>query len=348
MFSEKKTECRVCGYRFTPERENIYTAEEPRSMAINRRKARRRLIVRFAVAKSRWRSAFPALTFRTMRNGTTRTRSTFPLHRIRTGTKAFLLARIAGAANICTTQTKTKTLFAGNADRLSSGGAKMKIKSIAAICKKNKNIAIFERYSDDGDILTQYIGDGSAVYPVVGLPQLDKESLLTIFDVPEKDRDNYFVKTLGVPAGISFEDTDETERHVEREGISIIYSGRTLKPIRTTRGLVFIESRYLSPVADVLDVLELYERRTAEGAPYIVAKAGFLLQAVIMPYDVINQQFVESLQSLTRECEFSLSEKERREREARDRFTFTEPEQCSLNVDPDTGEVVEESEVADE
>ena len=33
MFSEKKTECRVCGYRFTPERENIYTAEEPRSMA---------------------------------------------------------------------------------------------------------------------------------------------------------------------------------------------------------------------------------------------------------------------------------------------------------------------------
>lgn len=38
----------------------------------------------------------------------------------------------------------------------------MKIKSIAAICKKNKNIAIFERYSDDGDILTQYIGDGSA------------------------------------------------------------------------------------------------------------------------------------------------------------------------------------------
>lgn len=153
----------------------------------------------------------------------------------------------------------------------------MKIKSIAAICKKNKNIAIFERYSDDGDILTQYIGDGSAVYPVVGLPQLDKESLLTIFDVPEKDRDNYFVKTLGVPAGISFEDTDETERHVEREGISIIYSGRTLKPIRTTRGLVFIESRYLSPVADVLDVLELYERRTAEGTPYIVAKAGFVL-----------------------------------------------------------------------
>lgn len=70
----------------------------------------------------------------------------------------------------------------------------MKIKSIAAICKKNKNIAIFERYSDDGDILTQYIGDGSAVYPVVGLPQLDKESLLTIFDVLHAGNGRAFAK----------------------------------------------------------------------------------------------------------------------------------------------------------
>lgn len=40
MFSKKKTECRVCGYRFTPERENIYTAEEPRS-ALERNAYRR-------------------------------------------------------------------------------------------------------------------------------------------------------------------------------------------------------------------------------------------------------------------------------------------------------------------
>ena len=220
----------------------------------------------------------------------------------------------------------------------------MKIKSIAAICKKNKNIAIFERYSDDGDTLTQYIGDGSAVYPVIGLPPLDAESLLTIFDVPEKDRDNYFVKTLGVPAGISFEDIDETERHVEREGISIIYSGRTLKPIRTTRGLVFIESRYLSPVADVLDVLELYERRTAEGAPCIVAKAGFLLQAVIMPCDVISAQFVQRLQELTRQCAVSLDLREQeRERQA------AAESAGQFKVDPETGAIIEpESEAGDD
>lgn len=40
----------------------------------------------------------------------------------------------------------------------------MKIKSIAAICKKNKQVVLFNRYSDSGTI-SQYIGDGNAVYP---------------------------------------------------------------------------------------------------------------------------------------------------------------------------------------
>ena len=124
-------------------------------------------------------------------------------------------------------------------------------------------------------------------------------------------------------------------------------SGAADKPKDTTAGTLEEVHQPTAVLLPSSGTVAGYVPNAAEGTPYIVAKAGFLLQAVIMPYDVINQQFVESLQDLTRECEFSLSEKERREREARDRFTFTEPEQCSLNVDPDTGEVVEESEVAD-
>ena len=68
MFSKKKTECRVCGYRFTPERENIYTAEEPRSALEMLTAAPTRFSAvdcRVVVVKSRWRSEIPALTFRT-------------------------------------------------------------------------------------------------------------------------------------------------------------------------------------------------------------------------------------------------------------------------------------------
>ena len=219
----------------------------------------------------------------------------------------------------------------------------MKIKNIAAICKKNKYAVIYERYTEGGGVV-QYIGDGAAAYPVTGLPALDKESLLTIFDVPEKQREDWFVQVAGIPSEISFEDTDANEKPVEREAISIAYSGKTLKPLQTRRGLVFIESRYLSPVSDILDVLELYERITPGGTPYIVAKAGFLLQAVIMPYDVISQQFVDNLKRLTEQCALSLDLREREKALAR----AAEPKQFSLNVDPATGEIVEgESEVAD-
>ena len=220
----------------------------------------------------------------------------------------------------------------------------MKIKNIAAICKKNKSVVLFERYDSDGEVTLQYIGDGGAVYPAIGLPLLDEESVLAIFDVPEKQREDWYVRSTGIPDGINLDDVDGTEKPVEREAISIVYSGKTLKPLRTRRGLVFIESRYLSPVSDVLDVLELYERITPSGTPYIVAKAGFLLQAVIMPYDVINEQFVEKMEELTRECVISL---DLRKQEA-ERANAAAPDQMSMNVDPETGEIIDESEVADE
>lgn len=100
----------------------------------------------------------------------------------------------------------------------------MKIKSIAAICKKNKQVVLFNRYSDSGT-LSQYIGDGNAVYPISGLPELDEESILTIFDVPEKQREDWLVRYRDIPEGISFEDTDATEKIIEQGNLSIVYCG---------------------------------------------------------------------------------------------------------------------------
>lgn len=224
----------------------------------------------------------------------------------------------------------------------------MKIKNIAAICKKQKAVVLFNRYHSDGETVTQYMGDGAAAYPISGLPELDDESILTIFDIPEKQREDWLVRYMAIPEGINFEDTDANERMIERGDLSIVYAGKTLRPLQTRRGLVFIEHRYLSPVSDVLDVLELYERFTPSGTPYIVAKAGFLLQAVIMPYDVINAQFVERLQELTRQCALSLDLRRQEQERAAAQAAANEPEQFAFGVDPDTGEIIEESEAGEE
>ncbi len=51
----------------------------------------------------------------------------------------------------------------------------MKIKSIAAICKKGKQVVLFNRH-ESGGTLQQYIGDGMTAYPVSGLPSWTKKA----------------------------------------------------------------------------------------------------------------------------------------------------------------------------
>ena len=208
----------------------------------------------------------------------------------------------------------------------------MKIKSLASICKRAKNIVLY--YDRSGSGTQQYISDGFAVYPIFGLPELNEEYVLTIFDVPEKERDKWIVRETIVPDGINLEDFDEGEKEVLQIPISISYGGVPLRPLKTKSGIVYIDSRYLSPLADVLDVLQLYERRTAEGALYIAAKAGLLLQAVIMPHNTINERFVDNLSELAK---LTAEAFHNQRAAAPDEM----PGQVAFTVDPATGEVTE-------
>lgn len=216
----------------------------------------------------------------------------------------------------------------------------MKLKTIAALCKKSQNIVIMEKPAGGGDRVEQWIGDGYALYPVYGLPYLDEEGVFTIFDVPEKQREKYSFHSGALPEGMRFSDTDRNERIIEDEKISIIAAGRTLKPLQTRGGLVFIDAKYLTPLADMLEVLELYERVKDSGQAYIAAKAGFILVAVIMPYDIVSEEFVKQLQGLTRECAVALHNKQQRKEAA-----APDTPQCTFDTikcDPATGEVIEE------
>lgn len=205
----------------------------------------------------------------------------------------------------------------------------MKLKSIAAICRRAKGIVLCNR-QESGGAVSQYIGTGASLYCITGLPELDEESVLTLFDVPAKQRDDWTVMQTGVPSGIDLRDTVLGERRVERGDVSLKWAGRSLLPIYTRNGIVFIESGLLAPMTDTMDVLDLYEREGPGGKPYLVAKTGFLLQAVMMPVDIITPQLVRTLQNLAKLCEKSLAIDE-----------IGQPYATNLSVDPETGEYIE-------
>ena len=65
----------------------------------------------------------------------------------------------------------------------------MKIKQIESILKARKTIILFQ---DSENV--QWLGDGSAAYPIFGLPNLTEQAIYTLFDIPEDK------KTESLPA----------------------------------------------------------------------------------------------------------------------------------------------------
>lgn len=183
----------------------------------------------------------------------------------------------------------------------------MKLKKVISLCHQRKTFRLFDKISECGEIV-QWLGDGFAAYPLNGLPILDEETLCAVFDISEKQLKNTSVRRLTMPDALNVDDTDPAERALSDDDFSIIYGGTELKPLKTRNGIIFIQQKYIAPLEDVLDVVQLYEQVTPDGQTYIAAKAGLLIAAVIFPYSVINEKFVKRLEEVARESRRVLNE----------------------------------------
>ena len=210
----------------------------------------------------------------------------------------------------------------------------MKIKDVAAICKKNKVAILFE--SSGEDIVEQCVSDGGAIYKLFGLPYLDASNLLTIFDVPEKNRPKWTVLSRALPTEINMTDCCENEFPIdERDAYpEIVYAERVLKPLRITDGIMFIQTKYLKPVSDEQDFQRFFERKTASGISYIVVKTGLIVQAAIMPMSMPKGNFADSLEGLADQIRLA-AEREKVRKQAE------QLAEIGLTVNYDTGEVQE-------
>lgn len=183
----------------------------------------------------------------------------------------------------------------------------MKLKKVISLYHQRKTFRLFDKISECGEIV-QWMGDGFAAYPLNGLPILDEETLCAVFDISEKQLKNTSVRRLTMPDALNVDDTAPAERVLPDDDFSIIYGGTELKPLKTRNGIVFIPQKYITPLEDVLDVVQLYERVTPDGQTYIAAKAGLLIAAVIFPYSVVNEKFVNWLEEVAQESRRVLNE----------------------------------------
>lgn len=177
----------------------------------------------------------------------------------------------------------------------------MKFKRIASLCNKAKNYVLYDKQDSTGGN-TQWLGDGCAAYPLDGLPQLDEDSLCKMFDITEKKKGSMLISRRAWDKRVSADDTDPNETMADEMDLGLTQKGRELIPLIGRDGIIFIHSKYISPLEDEMEMLQMYERKTDTGQTYIAIKAGLLIRAVIFPIEPAYDKLVSQLHDIIREC----------------------------------------------
>lgn len=140
-----------------------------------------------------------------------------------------------------------------------------------------------------------------------GLPLMTNEQLLIMFEVPEKDYPKYhFSNNEKFTNQLDRNDCISAESIVEPLAMKLYYCGYSLIPLKTEVGLVCIEEKYLKPLADLEQGYELYLRYSDRNKPYIVAKAGMFLKAVILPCEVVDKFFYSAVKDVMKLTEAAI------------------------------------------
>lgn len=182
----------------------------------------------------------------------------------------------------------------------------MKLKKVAALCNSAAAYHLYDQVDSTGAVDTQWLGDGCAAYPLHGLPYLSEQELYRMFDVPEKKQDKVYFDHETLPTALCVDDFCEGELEAEDMGVTISWGGAVLLPLRYPGGMLYIQSRYLGPLEDQADLLQLYVRRSPSGGRYVAAKTGMLLVGIIFPYGHLRESFVERLDEIAQQTRWEL------------------------------------------
>lgn len=163
----------------------------------------------------------------------------------------------------------------------------MKIRKVIDICVKSGSVQL---WNGEG---CQWIGDGGAAYAFYNLPHLTCENVPTMFDIP--DEKSSMVRMIGAAPPILSELYPD-ESAIERNALASRFCPDGLVPFSGMNGLIFIKQKYLSPFKDDGNIF-FFERRG-----YIAVKLGLTLCAVIAPYTVINDEYLDGLSGYLEEC----------------------------------------------
>lgn len=170
----------------------------------------------------------------------------------------------------------------------------MKIKKVIGICKKNRVFNIFQN-----EVGEQWLSDGCAFYQVLDLPPLNADWICNLYDINDNQRDKMQINVFYQKPPIDVEDKCENESETEIWKLRIGRDDTILMPISTELGLMFLDTKYLTPFSDMpRNNMTLTLRKSRAGVPYFAVKFGLFAYGFIAAYDIKDEDFTEELKNL--------------------------------------------------
>ena len=154
----------------------------------------------------------------------------------------------------------------------------MNIGKIGKLCEKSHWLYIMNNETNG----EQWISDGNAAYFVDADIRVTEENVIPLFDFSKEEKKRPFIRSSDVQAtNIYSSQRMEDEELLEAIG-SVIYSDAIMLALKSADGMLFINRKYLSPVAKS-DYLEFYLRKNGN-IPTVAVYSNMFCEAIISPY----------------------------------------------------------------
>ena len=166
----------------------------------------------------------------------------------------------------------------------------MILKKLIAMCKKHKIISMFE----DSDSKLKWLSAGYIAVCLGGDCTLSPDDILFFLEVPEENKEKYFVeyeKEKDLP------DPDKAET-VERLQYSLNMNRDTLQPFATQQGILFVRMKILDIFADSKEEL-IYKFTYWNKTPVLLVMEYNNLIGIIPPVKQDYEKLIEFVDALS-------------------------------------------------
>lgn len=154
----------------------------------------------------------------------------------------------------------------------------MRFNKILKLCKDTQRVLLINDLKNN----MQYLSDGYAMYPMLGLPKMTMDNIQNLMGLTDTQRNGWIFHERNEIEEIYTLDAVESEEIINPLPITLNTVKGHLRTYTSSVGLMLINKQYIDALSCNGDI-ELYLRIDKNDNPLVICKSGMLNYGTILP-----------------------------------------------------------------